>query len=127
MFILIKGDNEMANFPCKECELDLDPVVNFFVRIQQEEKVKDVGEIELSGFCPRCSETFSLSGKMFSHLMNTRIKEGVKGLDEIAINTVIELSDEDTATIERLQEEERFDELERFMKSIISTEDVVDE
>jgi len=117
----------MANFPCKECKLDLDPVVNFFVRIQQEEKVEDVGEIELSGFCPRCSETFSLSGKMFSHLMNTRIKEGAKGLDEIAFKTVIELSDEDAAIIDMLQEEERFDELEEFMQSLMATEDVADE
>jgi len=127
MFILIKGDNEMANFPCKECKSDLDPVVNFFVKIQQEEKVKDVGEIELSGNCPCCSESYSFSGKMFSHLMNTRIREGAEGLDEITFNRVIELSDEETATIEMLQEEERFDELERFMRSLMTTEDVGDE
>jgi len=117
----------MANFPCTECELDLDPIVNFFVRIQQEEQVKDVGDIELSGFCPRCSETFSLSGKMFSHLVNTRINEGSKGLDEITFNTVIELSEEDSATIEKLQKEEKFDELERFIQLLMATEDVVEE
>jgi len=127
MFILIKGDNEMANFPCKECKSDLDPVVNFFVKIQQEENVKDVGEIELSGNCPCCSESYSFSGKMFSHLMNTRIKEGAGGLDEITFNRVIELSDEEAATIETLQEEERFDELEKFMRTLLATKDVVDE
>jgi hypothetical protein len=124
---LIEGDKDMANFPCKECKMDLDPIVNFFVRIQQEEQVKDVGDIELSGFCPRCSETFSLSGKMFGHLMNTRINEGAKGLDEITFNSVIEISDEDAVTIERLRTEERFDELEDFMSTLVSIEEVVDE
>jgi hypothetical protein len=124
---MIKGDNDMANFPCKGCKLDLDPVVNFFVRIQQEEKVEDIGEIELSGFCPRCSETFSLSGKMFSHLVNTRVKEGAEGLDEITFSSVIELSDEDAETIERLRREEKFDELEIFMQLLLATDDVVEE
>ena len=117
----------MANFPCKECKLDLDPVVNFFVKIQQEEEVKDIGAIELSGLCPRCSEPYSFSGKMFSHLMNTRIKEGAKGLDDITFNTIIEFSEEDSVIIDRLQEEERFDELEKFIQSRITTEDVVEE
>ena len=117
----------MANFPCKECKLDLDPVVNFFVKIQQEEKVKDIGEIELSGNCPCCSEPYSLSGRMFSHLMNIRIKEGAEGLDEIAFGRIIELSEEETATIDRLQEEEKFDELDSFIQLLMSTEDVVEE
>ena len=116
----------MANFPCKECKLDLDPVVNFFVKIQQEEQVEDVGELELSGICPGCSETYSFSGKMFSHLMNTRIKEGAKGLDEITFSRVIELTDAEADIIDRLQDEERFDELASFMKSLMVTEDVID-
>ena len=117
----------MANFPCKECKLDLDPVVNFFVKIQQKEKTKDVGEIELSGNCPYCSKPYSLSGKMFSHLLNTRIREGAEGLDEITFDRIIELSDEETVIIERLQEEERFDELGKFMRSLVVAEDEVDE
>lgn len=113
----------MANFPCKECKLDLDPVVNFFVKIQQEEGAEDIGELELSGICPSCSEPYSFSGKMFSHLMNTRIREGAPGLDEITFSRVIELSDEEADTIERLQQEEKFDELDRFIKSLMAAEE----
>ncbi len=114
----------MANFPCKGCNFDLDPVVNFFVKIQQEEKVEDIGEFELSGICPRCSGTYSFGGKMFSYLMNTRIKEGAKGLDEITFSRIIELSDEDSAAIDKLQEEERFDELDSFIQSLKETKEM---
>lgn len=117
----------MANFPCKKCGFDLDPVVNFFVKIQQEEQVEDVGEIELSSTCPSCSKPFSFGGKMFSHLMNTRIREGAEGLGEIIFGEVIELSDEDAVAIETLQKEEKLDELERFIRSLMATKDVTDE
>jgi ACT domain-containing protein len=107
--------------------MDLDPVVNFFVKIQQEEKVEGIGEIELSGICPRCSEPYSFSGKMFSHLVNTRIKEGVEGLDEITFSEIIELSEEEAATIERLREEEKLDELERLIQSLLAPGDMIEE
>jgi hypothetical protein len=108
----------MIVFPCKNCDYGLDSIINFFVKVLRDEGVSnDLNETELSGYCPRCEESFFFGGKMFAHLLATRVNEG-HDEDNTAVGNFLELDEEESTIIDMLVGEERHDELEEFIRSL---------
>ena len=113
----------MTVFPCKNCDNELDSIINFFAKTVREEGFsEDLKEVKLSGHCPKCEAEFSFGGKMFAHILATRATEGWD-VGDVGTNGFIDLNEEESVIVDMLIEEERYDELEAFIRNLLQDGD----